>query len=183
MMNFKTILFFLFLINLSKCSIKEHCDCKIVSNSKIIGGKNSHHLAFPWIASLSFDNFDSKERFRLKLPEKYKIRSHYCGGIILNSKWILTAGHCIYPDEPRSVGFGNDNDLIKIFDAGRIRVKKSFLHPKFNETNLTNDIGLLELNETINFMKTVKPGEYFSLICFMDLNLFKKNFRLSSYEL
>lgn len=70
----------------------------------------------------------------------------------------MTAAHCIIK-RPLSVGFGNENDLVKIWDAGRIKVKKAIVHPKYNlKRELENDIALLELEHPIQFSDTVGPG-------------------------
>ena len=54
-----------------------------------------------------------------------------------------------------SIGVGADNDLHKMFDAGRIFVKNKFLHPQYNQTE--NDIALLELESPIQFTRYIQP--------------------------
>ena len=54
------------------------CGRSSVQQSRIIAGVNAKPGAWPWMASLWM----------------YK-RSHICGGSLLNSRWILTASHCV----------------------------------------------------------------------------------------
>lgn len=54
------------------------CGRSSVQQSRIIAGADAKPGAWPWMASLWM----------------YK-RSHICGGSLLNSRWILTASHCV----------------------------------------------------------------------------------------
>lgn len=45
--------------------------------SRIIGGQNAVPGEFPWLVSI-------KRR-----------GGHFCGGTIVNKKWVVTAGHCM----------------------------------------------------------------------------------------
>lgn len=45
------------------------------------------------------------------------------------------------PGTRPTVGFGYDNDLLKIFDGGRIKARQAIPHPKFNPMTVENDIG------------------------------------------
>ncbi|XP_076314878.1 chymotrypsin-like protease CTRL-1 [Tachypleus tridentatus] len=59
------------------------------ARTKIVGGQNAAFGAWPWQVSVrrtSFFGFSS---------------NHRCGGAILNSKWIATAGHCVDEYEGR----------------------------------------------------------------------------------
>ena len=45
-----------------------------------------------------------------------------------------------------------------MFDKGRIKVKRSIVHPKFDEKTLENNIVLLELEKPLSFGSGVLPG-------------------------
>lgn len=57
-----------------------------------------------------------------------------------------------------SIGVGGDNDLVKIYNHGRIYVKRVISHPEFNTDNLANDIALLELEEPLNLTERIAPA-------------------------
>ncbi|XP_060530975.1 trypsin-4-like [Cylas formicarius] len=91
-------------------------------------------------------------------------RLHQCGGTIIAEKWVLTAGHCI--DETVSaVRYGSLLLSQNVVDSNHtIGIKNIFLHPDYNFTlwnftlwTMTNDIALIELNETLTFNKDVQP--------------------------
>ena len=59
----------------------------------------------------------------------------------------------------KAVGVGNDHDLIKIFNEGRICAKNVHIHPDHNEDTFENEIALLELEEPLDFSSGhVLPG-------------------------
>ena len=57
-----------------------------------------------------------------------------------------------------SVGAGSDNDLVKIYNHGRIYAKRVIAHPQFDTSNLANDIALLELEQPLSLSDTILPG-------------------------
>lgn len=62
----------------------------------------------------------------------------------MNENYVLTAAHCVYEDRQYTVGFGNYNDKIRMFDAGRISVKNKFIHPSYNKASfLSDDLAIL----------------------------------------
>lgn len=52
--------------------------------SRIFGGRKSKPGAHPWQVSIQVRSINTTEDF-----------SHNCGGILLNSCWVLTAAHCM----------------------------------------------------------------------------------------
>ncbi|XP_044259146.1 trypsin alpha-3-like [Tribolium madens] len=87
----------------------------------------------------------------------------YCGGTIIDKKYILTAGHCCYYREQEmlpsdvEVVVGNlnltDRQIVK-------SVKAIHIHEEFNMDTLDNDLAIFELTEPFeNWTETVSPIE------------------------
>ncbi|NXK53527.1 HABP2 protein, partial [Chauna torquata] len=101
---------------------------------RIYGGAKTTAGKHPWMVSLQ--------------AKTSRRRTHFCGGVLIKSCWVLTAGHCIeQPAENLQVALGKQ-DLRKrehqeqIFD-----VEKIIVHHKYREKNGVphNDIALLKL--------------------------------------
>ena len=138
-----------------------------VHQPKIVGGSAAKDGQFPYQVSLRLNN------------------KHFCGGSIINEKWILTAAHCL-------VGWANlfllnlnsiKSKQFKCLDRGLFSVprfndtsidivagtnsldkggmmyhsKKIMGHPKYNSLLLRHDLGLIELEKPIEFNEKIKP--------------------------
>ena len=55
---------------------------------KIVGGSNASIDTYPWQAAVIFN------------PSKVGGRSLFCGGSLLTSRIVITAGHCVYDSDP-----------------------------------------------------------------------------------
>ena len=64
--------------------------------TRIVGGRNASEGEFPWQVSI---------RAKSSLGDF----SHICGGSILSSNTIVTAGHCVKNDLIKQVNFNNLN--------------------------------------------------------------------------
>ncbi|KAJ6645394.1 Trypsin 5G1 [Pseudolycoriella hygida] len=100
-----------------------------------------------------------KERpYQVAIDDTYIpfIRSNVaCGGVIIGTKWILTAGHCLEYD-PKVVRAGTSlgNSGGEIFD-----IKETYLHPNYTKVPLRNDVAILELDEDIKYSDEMQPIE------------------------
>uniref|UniRef100_A0A8C6WFW6 trypsin n=1 Tax=Neogobius melanostomus TaxID=47308 RepID=A0A8C6WFW6_9GOBI len=104
--------------------------------SRIFGGMKSLPGAHPWQVS-----------FQIR-PSKSSVTdfTHYCGGILLSSCWVLTAAHCI--DVEMQVALGVV-DIKKHEDSEQIvPVEKVIVHEDYSEIQYSNDIALLKLRAT-----------------------------------
>jgi trypsin len=139
-------------------------------SAKIVGGTKADEGEFPYIVSLSLA----------------ETRSHFCGGVLLDSKTVLTAAHCSvdYPANQVRVRAGS-NVSISCSESGASSSWKSLLtcisqlwasggkqvnvasikvHPKYDEDTLNNDIAIWSLarpirqDENIKYISLPKAG-------------------------
>ena len=79
----KLVLNLFILICISDIGLSQTCG-NANGVTRIIGGKNSANLRWPWM---------------VKLYIKYQGTSTWCGGTLLSNQWVLTAAHCIVSDK------------------------------------------------------------------------------------
>ncbi|XP_044746566.1 serine protease grass-like [Coccinella septempunctata] len=133
-------------------------DCgRLSTDERIINGNQTGLFEFPWMALLSY---------RLTNGPEFR-----CGGSIINNRYILTAAHCItelkYPILGVRVG---EHDLRTKRDCETVKnrttcappvqdvaIERLIVHPGYNRTSFTNDIGLIRLGSRLNFVANIAP--------------------------
>ncbi|KYN27229.1 PREDICTED: serine protease easter-like [Trachymyrmex cornetzi] len=140
-----------------------HTLCGPITVSKFIGSNNTEIFEHPWMALISYDTGKPDPEFR-------------CGGTVINSRYVLTAAHCVtfLPTGIRLIGVRvGDHDISKKRDCYTDRtgleimcaeryqdfgVESVQFHPEYTRTKLQNDIALIRLNSTADFRPhNVKP--------------------------
>lgn len=107
----------------------------VMPSTKILGGIESNPGDWPWMVALMTSNE----------PDMYE--ALFCGGVLIDDTWVLTAAHCV-----KGKTAGAVDVAVGVFDLGnfsgnRIAVKNIRIHPDYNTTTNHNDIALLELNQ------------------------------------
>ncbi|XP_032284232.1 coagulation factor IX isoform X2 [Phoca vitulina] len=109
--------------------------------TRIVGGKDAKPGQFPWQVLLN-GKVDA-----------------FCGGSIINEKWVVTAAHCIEPDDKITVVAGEHNTEVREPTEQKRNVIRTILHHSYNATvnKYNHDIALLELDEPLTLNSYVTP--------------------------
>ncbi|XP_066999948.1 trypsin-1 [Anabrus simplex] len=121
----------------------EPCTCGL-SNTKnrIVGGTETQVNQYPWIAKLFYNG-----RF-------------YCAGSLINSRYVLTASHCLHGFDYRLITVrllehdANSDTEAQHIDRKVLRVLK---HSRYSDSNFNNDIALIRLAEDVELKGSLRP--------------------------
>lgn len=114
------------------------------NTDKIVGGSPVSITDFPWQVSL-------------RLVRGARV-SHYCGGTLLNTRWVVTAAHCTqkFNRDQIQVHMGSTNVFEKSRGSKVGTVKSIHIHPSYNANQLHDDIALIEMNESFEEASDLK---------------------------
>ncbi|XP_077562542.1 brain-specific serine protease 4-like isoform X2 [Haemaphysalis longicornis] len=120
------------------------CGRQQIRDGRIVGGHDAYDGEFPWVASLRLYG------------------QHFCGGALLNKRWIVTAAHCLRSKPPRyftvRLGEYNIRRTEEDREAQDIRLVRYVIHPRYSlPKRYNNDIALLELAQDVKFNRYVIP--------------------------
>jgi len=117
--------------------------------TKVVGGKNAAFGAWPWqvsVRKVSFFGFSS---------------THRCGGAVISSEWIATAGHCVEDLALQSirirVGEYDFSSVSEPYPHIERAARKKVVHPKYNFYTYENDLALVQLDQPLQFPPHVAP--------------------------
>jgi len=91
----------------------------------------------------------------------YRNAKFVCGATLINSQWIITAGHCLYKyengDKYYSVRIGMQRKQSQSpWEQTRI-VKEVYMHPDYEHTFLRHDLSLGKLDRPIMINRLAQP--------------------------
>ena len=102
--------------------------------ARIVGGQVTGFGEYPWQAAIV-----SKGS---KTP--------YCGGSVINDRYVLTAAHCISSARYMQVVLAEHNTAISL-DGLRFDVEQAIIHPSYDPRKFYYDFALLKLTSIISF--------------------------------
>ena len=137
--------------NSSPSSSTDSCKCGVVNLNRIVGGiEVNPPNKYPFQVGLKMSNG----------------RNYWCGGSIINDRYVMTAAHCIHgmssTNSGLMVGLGDHNMYSTSDDVqGATRlvaVDRIIEHPNYNTRTLDNDIALLRLTEQLDLSQYDEVG-------------------------
>lgn len=128
--------------------------------TRIFGGLKVPPGALPWQVSLQVKHKGSLQAYR-----------HICGGVLIDSCWVLTAGHCIEPGKDMRVVMGGLSLNMAEPTKQTIQVEEAIVHENYRETYAAvyNDIALLRLKDTDGVCAT--ETQFVKTACLPDAQL------------
>lgn len=147
MLNNKSLVFLSLAALVAVSSAHSLFDSELDLETRIVNGKPAARGQFPFYALLKIILTDG--------------RAAWCGGTLINSQWVYTAGHCVRINgltiDRFEVHLGALN-VTDLNEEGRVIVvtKQAFRHPQYSLLQIQNDVALLKLEQPVNFTNFVQ---------------------------
>ncbi|GLV32017.1 tracheal-prostasin [Carabus blaptoides fortunei] len=120
-----------------------NCECGLNNNvqNRIAGGWETKPHELPWVVAI------------------HNKRKLFCGGAIINDRYILTAGHCVRWNKRAQLSVVVGQHNRRAHDGIELPIRRMILHKEFysHKTHDETDIALIKLAEPIEFSNIVTP--------------------------
>lgn len=137
------------------------CGRSVYRRKRSYGSQPVNITNFPWMVALQYygeyiSNIYQKSKSIFFLDNfTYKIE---CGGALINSRYVITAAHCI-DNKLTNVLLGTTN-VNQIQQS--VKVAQTKIHSKFDASymsifGLQHDIGLIRLDREVKFSRSIFP--------------------------
>ncbi|XP_068154127.1 spaetzle-processing enzyme-like [Drosophila tropicalis] len=141
--------------------------CGVMFANRIIGGVDTQLWEFPWMVLLQYKRAINGDL------------TFNCGGALINSRYVLTAGHCLASQKLEKNGLELHSVRLGEYDTTKdpdcvaekngkttcapnhidIEIDERIIHESYmpNSIDQLNDIGLLRLKKSVSYTDYVKP--------------------------
>lgn len=111
----------------------------LVKVSKIVGGRSADIDAWPWMAGLIYKAFEASDGL-------------FCGASLIARNWVLTAAHCVINENNSSFDVVINQPSLGNNSGERLSIKRIIIHPQFNNITFDNDLALIELQTSSQYL-------------------------------
>ncbi|XP_020292830.1 venom protease-like [Pseudomyrmex gracilis] len=125
------------------------CGYSNVTFHRVVGGEPASLGSWPWITALGYTN-----------SRNPNVPRWLCGGALISSRHVLTAGHCVHGrNDLYKVRIG-DLDLNDDYDGAtpfEDFIERKIVHPDYNPATYTNDVAILKTTYEVPFTSLLHP--------------------------
>lgn len=109
--------------------------------SRIVNGSDSMPSHHPWIVGIQF------------------VDKLYCGGALINNRYVITAGHCLKGINPKRIRLIiGDHDRNRKSSVQEVRyISQVHIHPGFEKRTFNNDLALILMDREVRFSAYIRP--------------------------
>ncbi|XP_062867376.1 enteropeptidase [Trichomycterus rosablanca] len=116
----------------------------VKDGGRIVGGEDAVRGSWPWMVSLHWRG------------------RHACGGTLIDSRWIVTAAHCVYG---KNVHLWNWDVILGLHAQYELdtserqthEVDRIIMNPNYNKRTKESDVALLHLHTSVNYTDYIQP--------------------------
>ncbi|RZB45756.1 Trypsin domain containing protein, partial [Asbolus verrucosus] len=110
--------------------------------TRIIGGQNARVGQFPFAAAIYVQTNTS---------------TFFCGGALLDHKWIITSAHCVYNAVLFTIQIGSNTLTDEDPERQTFATSQYILYPFFNPDTTENDVALIKLRNSVSYNSYIQP--------------------------
>ncbi|XP_069591281.1 serine protease 27-like isoform X1 [Ranitomeya imitator] len=113
---------------------------KPMTSDRIVGGQDAFYGEWPWQISLRKNGI------------------HICGGVMIDSQWVLSAAHCfVRPFTPSDYKVNLGAYQLSIPTGVMSEVSAIYIHPIYQRAGSSGDIALIKLMNPVSYTDYVMP--------------------------
>lgn len=115
---------------------------------RIISGEPADLGEYPFMAALLFEPINGTD-----------FQKQYCGGSLIDSRWVLTAAHCVeFLDSADQIAVAVNRTNLDSTEGVRVAVRDFYIHPDYDPSLLSPDVALIRLARPVNGVETIPPA-------------------------